>query len=459
MEVLLSIRFGEYKMNEIKDVVMYFLGFKAYVMLPVIIFIFAMVFRIKLNTAIKSAFTIAIGFIGIFVIIDFYVKLINPVVKALVARTGLQFNVLDVGWPPLAAITWSFGMAPILIIVIMAVNIAMLVTKLTKTVNIDIWNYWHFIFTGALVYNISNSLVFTTLATVTICIITLKLADWSAPYVDKFSGIKGISIPTLSAAAYFPLGVLGNKILDQIPVLNKIDANPEKIKQKLGLAGEPMIIGFVLGILLGIFGGYDVRMTAELAFGIAAVIYILPQMANIVGSSLIPISEGMKEFIKMHFPKMGQTYIALDVAVIVGFSSVVVTAILLMPVALFLAFVLPGVNFLPLGDLVNIMGTIALVCVATRGNVVRSFIIGIPIIIIHMYTASNMAYFYTKLAGSVNYKIADYNGTFTSFLDGGNVFRVWVVKLFTGNTICILSIPLVLIVLYLTRRIAKNEIK
>jgi len=384
------------------------------------------------------------------------VAIINSVIQALIKRTGLHLNILDAGWPPLAAITWSFGLAPVFILLVMAVNIILLVTKLTKTVNIDIWNYWHFIFAGALVYNTTQNVFLSFMTTILISVITLKIADWSAPLVNKFSGMDGISIPTFSAATYFPFGVLGNKLIDKVPFINKIDANPEKMKEKIGFAGEPMIIGFVIGVLLGLGGGYEFRMIAELAFGIAAAIYILPKMANIVGTSLIPISDGMKEFIKRRFPGIEGTYIALDAAVLVGFPSVVVTAILLMPVALILSFVLPGVKFIPLGDLVNIMGSVALVCVATKGNVIRSFLIGIPIVVIHLYTASNMASMYTKLAGSVNYSLENYTGTFTSFLDGGNVIRVWLVKLFTGNSYAILLIPAFLLMFYLTRKIASK---
>ncbi len=443
-------------MEIIRQAALYFLGFESYVILPVIIFILALVFRIKLKTAIVSAFTIGIGFIGIFIIFDYFVAIITPVIQALIQRTGLHLNVLDAGWPPLAAITWNFGFAPLFILIIMAVNIVLLLAKLTKTVNIDIWNYWHFIFTGALVYSATQNIFLATLATIIISIITLKIADLSAPMVSKFSGMEGISIPTLSAAAYFPFGVIGNKIIDKIPFINKVDANPEKMKEKIGLAGEPMIIGFVIGIILGISGGYEVRKITELAFGIAAVIYILPKMASIVGTSLIPISDGMKDFIKNRFPSIGKTYIALDVAVLVGLPSVVVTAILLMPVALILAFILPGVKFIPLGDLVNIVGTVALVCAATKGNVVRSFLIGVPIVIIHLYSASNMALMYTKLAASFNYNLENYQGTFTSFLDGGNVIRVWLINLLIGNGYALVLAPVFVLMFFLTWQIAKK---
>lgn len=446
-------------MHAIQDAVLYFLGFKAYVMLPVIIFIFAMVFRIKLETAVKSALTIGIGFVGVFIIFDYFVKIINPPVQALIKRAGLHFNVLDVGWPPLAAITWSFKLAPILILVFMAVNIALLLLKLTKTVDIDIWNYWHFILVAAIVFNLTNSYILAILASIATCIIVIKLADWSAPLVNELSGLEGVCIPNLSAAAYVPLGIIGNKVIDQIPVLNKIDANPEKIQKKLGLLGQPMVLGFLMGILLGIGANYDIKQTSDLAFGFAAVVFILPKMCDIVGTSLIPISEGMKEFINKHFPNMGETYIGLDVAVIVGLPSVVVTSIFLMPVALLLAFTLPGIKFIPLGDLANIMGSIALVCVATKGNVVRSFILGIPLIIGSLYASSAMAEVYTKLASVSNYTMSDYSGTFTSFLDGGNLLRVWMIKLFSGNIYAVILLPLVLLALYFTRKFALAEDK
>lgn len=442
-----------------QNAIMYFLGFKSYVMLPVIIFILAMVFKIKFSTAIKSALSIGIGFIGIFMIFDYFVKIINPVVQAIITRAGLDFNVLDVGWPPLAAITWSFKLAPILLVTFMVVNMVMLVFKLTKTVDIDIWNYWHLILAAAMVYNVTNSVFLTISSSIVVFIMVLKLAEWCAPMVNKFSGMEGICIPHLSGIIYLPLSLIGDKLIDRIPFLNKIDANPEKIQEKIGLFGEPMVFGFLIGIALGIGGGYDVKQTSELAFGFAAVIFILPKMCGILGTALIPISEGMKVFIGTYFPAMGTTYIGLDVAVVFGVPSVVVTSLLLIPIAIFLAFVLPGVNFIPLGDLINLMVPVAFVCIATKGNVIRSIIIGIPIIIGNLYMASNLASFFTKMAVSANYQITGYNGMFTSFLDGGNLFRGWMVKLFSGDLVAVLLLPVVVVLVYFTWKITKKEAK
>jgi len=66
-----------------------------------------------------------------------------------------------------------------------------------------------------------------------------------------------------------------------------------------------------------------------------------------------------------------------------------------------------------------------------------------------------MAPLYTKLSHSVNYQIPDYTGTFTSFLDGGNILRVWIVKMFSGNIYALFLLPVVILILFMTRKLSK----
>jgi PTS system galactitol-specific IIC component len=334
----------------------------------------------------------------------------------------------------------------------MAINILMLGMKLTKTVDIDIWNYWHVLLASAMVHYVTGNVWITILVSVIVFILMLKLAEWSAPMLNKFTGMDGICIPHLASLSFIPLALLGNRLIDRIPVLNRIDANPETIRKRLGLLGEPMMLGLLMGIALGIGGGYNLKSTAELAFNFAAVIFILPIMCNILGNSLIPISEGMKDFIKRNFPALGETYIGLDVAVTFGNPSIIVSALLLIPVALILAFILPGINFIPLGDLTNLMVIVAFICIVTNGNVIRTLLIGIPIIIALLYMASNLAGFYSRMAVSAHYQLPGYHGIFTSFLDGGNLFRGWLAKVVTGNPIALAFIPVIAGLLYYTWR-------
>lgn len=441
-------------MHNVNEIIAYILGFKSYVLLPMILLGFALVFRMRPATAVKASLTIGIGFIGIFMVLDYFVARIGPAVQALVARTGLRFNVLDVGWPPMAAITWSYRLAVAMLILIMAVNLVMLILRWTKTVNIDIWNYWHPIFLGALVYELSGNLVWSIAATTAATVFIIKLADWSVPALVRFTGLEGISITTFSGIAYFPWAVLGDRLIERIPGLNRLDVNPETLKRRLGLFGEPMMIGVLMGLALGIAAGYEVKMVLELAFEIAAVIFILPMMSGVLGQGLTLISDGMKDFIKKYLPGFGEAYIGLDLAILVGNTSAIVTGILLMPVAIILAVILPGVKFIPLGDLGNMIGAMVIIVMAARGNVIRAVLLGIPVIIGKLYIASWMAPVYTRLAQKANLQFQGYHGLITSFLDGGNIIRFWMVKLFIGSWWAWCLIPLAAGLLYYTAWVA-----
>lgn len=444
-------------MEAVNTVVNYILSFEPYVMLPLILFIFSIILRIKPSISIKACLSIGIGFIGIFLIFGYFVDAIGPAANDIALKTGLQFNALDVGWPPLAKIAWSFKLAPFMILVIIIVNIIMLALKLTKVINIDIWNYWHFIMVGALVYSTTDSIFIAISSIIATEILVLKIGDLAGPVVSKFAKIPGITVTTLSAGAYFPIGVLGNTLLDKIPGVNKLSADPEKIQKKLGILGEPIVIGFILGTGLGIAAGYEIKNILELAFTVSAVVLILPLMCNLLSQGLIPISDGIKEFVKMRFPHAKETYIGLDNAVLQGNTAVIVTGLLLMPIAMLFAFILPGIKFMPIGDLANIIALSVMIVVATNGNVIRSVIISIPLIIAHLYIAGFMAEFLTNLSTAAGFKFEGYDGMITSFFDGGLIQRFWIFKLFELNIFAIIMLPVVILMLIFTWKILKNK--
>lgn len=442
-------------MQLLNGIISYFLSFQPYVLLPIIIFVLALVFKIEVKTAIKSSLKLGIGFIGIFMTFDYFVGIISPVVSAIIDRIGLDMPVLDVGWPPLSAITWSFNLAPLLLLVLILINTIMLILNMTKTVNIDIWNYWHVIFLGAMVFYVTDSIFMTFFTTILSFILTLKLAEWTAPLINEALGMDGICIPHLSGAIYFPLALIGNKLIDKIPGLNKINADPESMQKRLGLLGEPMIIGSILGLILGISGGYQIKEILEIAIRFSAVIFILPKMGGILGESLIPIADGMKEFIQDKLPNTGQRYIGLDVAVLYGLPVNIVTTLLLIPTSILLAIILPGVNFIPLGDLTSLLVPVAFITIATGGNIIRSYLLGIPIVIGALYMASWIAPLLTEMALAIDYQVAS-GQTFTSFLDGGNLFRTWIMMILDKNLFAILFIPIVIALIYYTYKSHKS---
>ena len=124
-----------YMMENFKHLLDIFFSFKPYVMLPLFMLIIGLLIRMKLSEALMSALKLAVGFAGIFIVFSYFVDTIKPAVEAIMIVRGLDFPVLDVGWPPLAAITWSSPIAPLSIPLIIAINILMIATKTTKIRN------------------------------------------------------------------------------------------------------------------------------------------------------------------------------------------------------------------------------------------------------------------------------------------------------------------------------------
>ncbi|EHG7357545.1 PTS galactitol transporter subunit IIC [Salmonella enterica subsp. enterica serovar Braenderup] len=440
-------------------VVQYVLGFGPTVLLPLVLFFLALFFKVKPAKALRSSLIVGIGFVGIYAIFDILTSNVGPAAQAMVERTGISLPVVDLGWPPLAAITWGSPIAPFVIPLTMLINVAMLALNKTRTVDVDMWNYWHFALAGTLVYYSTGSFVLGLSAAAIAAIVVLKLADWSAPLVAKYFGLEGISLPTLSSVVFFPIGLLFDKIIDKIPGVNRIHIDPENVQKKMGIFGEPMMVGTILGVLLGIIAGYDFKHILLLGISIGGVMFILPRMVRILMEGLLPLSEAIKKYLNAKYPGRDDLFIGLDIAVAVGNPAIISTALILTPISVFIAFLLLGNKVLPLGDLANLAVMASMIVLACRGNIFRAVITAIPVIVADLWIATKIAPFITGMAKDVNFKMAEgSSGQVSSFLDGGNPFRFWLLEIFNGNIIAIGLIPVLALVIYGVFRLTKGTV-
>ncbi|EAW7794911.1 PTS galactitol transporter subunit IIC [Salmonella enterica] len=440
-------------------VVQYVLGFGPTVLLPLVLFFLALFFKVKPAKALRSSLIVGIGFVGIYAIFDILTSNVGPAAQAMVERTGISLPVVDLGWPPLAAITWGSPIAPFVIPLTMLINVAMLALNKTRTVDVDMWNYWHFALAGTLVYYSTGSFVLGLSAAAIAAIVVLKLADWSAPLVAKYFGLEGISLPTLSSVVFFPIGLLFDKIIDKIPGVNRIHIDPENVQKKMGIFGEPMMVGTILGVLLGIIAGYDFKHILLLGISIGGVMFILPRMVRILMEGLLPLSEAIKKYLNAKYPGRDDLFIGLDIAVAVGNPAIISTALILTPISVFIAFLLLGNKVLPLGDLANLAVMASMIVLACRGNIFRAVITAIPVIVADLWIATKIAPFITGMAKDVNFKMAEgSSGQVSSFLDGGNPFRFWLLEIFNGNIIAIGLIPVLALIIYGVFRLTKGTV-
>ncbi|MFK9902844.1 PTS transporter subunit IIC, partial [Klebsiella pneumoniae] len=102
-------------MDKVFSAVQYILGLGPTIMLPIIIFIMAMCLQTGFSRALRSALTIGMGFIGIFLVFGLLVDSLGPAAKEMVSHTGIDLPVVDLGWTPLAAIAWASQVAPFVV--------------------------------------------------------------------------------------------------------------------------------------------------------------------------------------------------------------------------------------------------------------------------------------------------------------------------------------------------------
>lgn len=366
-------------------------------MMPIIFFIVGLMFRLSVGKAFKAGMLVGIGFTGVNIVINLLLDNLGPASKAMVERIGLKLTVVDTGWPTASTIGWGSPIMPVLVIGFLAVNAFMLVTNLTKTVDIDIFNYWLFLLVGAVSYAASGSFWFAVIGTLVMFAITLVVADLTAPWIQKQYNLKGISFPHLTCLAWVPFGIAANWIVEKIPGLNKIKLDPETIQKKFGVFGEPLTLGFILGIAIGFMAGYSPTKIIALAINVAASMYLLPKMIDVLIEGLVIVRDQVEGQLKKWFPKR-KFYIGMDTALLIGEPSVLATGLILIPIAIILALVLPGNKVLPFVDLASLMFLLALITPFVKRNMFRMIVAGALVLICIFYVGTNIAPFYTQAA-------------------------------------------------------------
>jgi PTS system galactitol-specific IIC component len=237
--------------------------------------------------------------------------------------------------------------------------------------------------------------------------------------VQEFYGIPGISIPHGFSAAYVPIAIPLDKLIDKIPVINKIEADPEHISKKFGVFGEPVMVGLILGIILGLLAKYDAKATLNLGMSMAGVMFLMPRMVKILMEGLLPVSEAAKSFMQRKFAGK-EFYIGLDSAVLIGHPAAIATALILVPITIFLALIIPGNRVLPFGDLATIPFMVAIIAPIVRGNVFRSVIIGAIVIAVGLLIATNVSPLHTQAAIDAAFKFPEGASSISSICDGAN---------------------------------------
>ena len=315
--------------------------------LPIIIFIMGLIFGVKVGPALKSAIRVGIGVWGLSLMTTIAVQQIGPLGTALTQTYNLTNDIIDGGVGVEILVAFSYKFAGFMIPAGIILNIVLLLCKFTKTLDVDIWNFWGWLFSASLVYVVTNNHLLAVLAFVITGAISMKLGDIMAPKMQEAYGLEGLSFPHPYATVYALLAPLFNKLFDLIG-LDKIKADPKSLQDKLGVFGDTPVIGFVIGLILSLISGMGVSASITTAISFAAIILLFPTVIGFLVEGLTPLSHAARSFMLKKFHSEDY-YIGVDCAVGVGQPANMVVNVLAIPFIFILALILPGVSVLPAG--------------------------------------------------------------------------------------------------------------
>lgn len=372
-------------------------------MMFIVLTLLAICMKVKFTKALEGGLKLAIALTAIGKVIDLLTGNFSPALEAFVKSTGIELSITDLGWAPLATIAWGSIYTLYFLFVLIIVNIVMLLLNKTDTLDVDIFNVWHPAFSGLIImYYSNNNLLLATAFVVLLGVLKLINSDLMKPTFNNLLNMPDTNPTTTTHLNYMinPIIMLFDKIIDKLfPFLDKYDFDAAKLNQKIGFWGSKFAIGAYLGVFVGVLGHQDITTIFTLAFIGAACLELFSVIGSWFIAAVEPLSQGITNFLSSKF-KGRKFNIGIDWPFVAGRPEMWAVANILAPILLILSLILPGNKILPLGGIIA-MGITPALLIVTRGKMIRMIIIGILELPIFLWAGTAIAPFVTDLAKNV----------------------------------------------------------
>ncbi|TGA96994.1 PTS glucitol transporter subunit IIA [Sporolactobacillus shoreae] len=364
----------------------------------IVLTVIALLFRVKFTKALEGGIRLAIALTGISAVIGLLTTAFSAALTGFVNSTGIQLSITDVGWAPLATITWGSPYTLFFLLVLVVLNIAMILLKRTNTLDVDIFDVWHSAFVGLLCIFSGANLFIATLLVVMIGVMKIINSDLMKPtFNDLLHNDNNPMTTTHMNYMMNPAIMVLNKIFDVVfPWLDKFDFDAAKLNSKIGFWGSNFSIGIYLGVFIGLMSHQDMKAIFVLAFTAGTCLELFSQIGNWFIKAVEPLSQGISN-VATKYLKGRKFNIGLDWPFLAGRAEIWAAANVLAPIMLGEALILPGNHLLPLGGIIA-MGVTPALLVVTRGKIIRMIVIGALELPIFLWAGTLAAPFVTHTA-------------------------------------------------------------
>ena len=427
-------------MEIINSIIQFVMDLGGAIFLPIMITVLGLIFGIKFFDLLKSGLRIGIGFIGINLIIGLLIDGLDPVVMHYV-DAGAGFTITDIGWEGIASIAWSTKFALIIVPLGMILNFILIRLRFTKTMDVDVWNYFHFILGAAVAYYVAlgagaSEAVATAIGIVfglLTFVAVLKFADMIAPKWQSYYGLEGTTCCNNDAYVVWFINWAVCKVMDLIPGVKNVKIDLKWINDKLGSFGETSVLTFFVGILLCVITGQNLSTTLTVSVTLCAAIILLPRMVSLLMEGLVPISNAARKFFQKHLGSDYEVVIGMDEALCLGDQPGLECAVIMIPITVAVSF-LPGIGVFPLAGLGSLAYTTCMCSLYAEGDIFKIIVSSTACQIYCLYAYTFMAPLATQMAYTAGYisststlvtgsSIEEWNCMLVGII--GKLFKAW----------------------------------
>lgn len=444
---------------------LFFDTFENYITVPIIIFIICLIFKAPAKKAFMSAVLIGVGLKGMAFITSAFGTVLSALVNQLIENTGLNLPALDVGWQAVASVAYSTDIGMMFIGVGLIFQIVIFLVKITDIFQpSDLWNNYSIIVWGSMFYQLKNNIVIAFILMLFINLVTLLIAEvvqkrWSTYY--HYPGCAMIAPHHMGDA---PMYLVLDIVLGKLGA-DKINLRPETIKKRLGFLGEPMYVGLIVGVILGVVGNITALNTmaawgqiANVAVTCSAVMAIFPKIAGLFASGFTVITDySRKTLKKSKYGKDREFIIAVNDALGYGETATLTTGLLVIPVAVLLAFILPGNIVLPVMVLPSLPYMVEVPVSLSNGNIFKSWLAACIVFCAKLLMASSWAAVFTEIAVNVGFEVTEGSVMIIGFIMSNCTAGLITYAFLTMNPVIIIAVVALYLVCFVLFK--KNKTK
>ncbi|WP_405314470.1 PTS transporter subunit IIC [Lactobacillus gasseri] len=390
--------------------------------MPTTIFIIALFVGYDPKKSLLYGLYAGIGLTGFSWIINQFTLIVIKIVYKMVNNTRIKSPIVDIGWEAGAVASFGSAIGLTFFIFGLLVEIILFATRITKVfMPSNLWNNFVFMLWGSLAFYVTHDWWLSLGLSFFMLLYTLLFAEIQADRWSTYYKSKNITVCSAQNIVQTIPAILLDPLWNRLG-FNRTTLTPTTLKHKLGIFGESPILGAALGLFISLIANIKElnqvsawEQIFQFTIQLSAVITIFPLIATVFNMAFTPLAEQIDKSRKqkqksnlgieinpIHDKK--RWFLAVDDSVGYGESATIISGIVLIPIMLILAFLLPGNKTLPIVDLVFLPFMVESIVAITNGNILKVIATSIVWFSLGLYTASWLGPIYT-------YAIAHYGVT------------------------------------------------